>query len=82
MFAADVGLLPDHMFTRMLRHALSAPLRFGRGWPANSFGRWRPAAASASRRWLGLNGSLFNDDTTLPLEKNDPATAPTLGPWS
>ena len=25
MFADDVGLLPDHMFTRMLRHALPAP---------------------------------------------------------
>ena len=29
MFAADIGLLPDHMFTRMLRHALPAPARFG-----------------------------------------------------
>ena len=29
MFADDVGLLPDHMFTRMLRHALPAPARFG-----------------------------------------------------
>ena len=29
MFADDVGLLPDHMFTRMLRHALPAPTRFG-----------------------------------------------------
>ena len=25
MFADDVGLLPDHMFTRMLRHAQTAP---------------------------------------------------------
>ena len=29
MFADDVGLLPDHMFTRMLRHARPAPGRFG-----------------------------------------------------
>ena len=29
MFADDVGLLPDHMFTRMLRHVLRAPERFG-----------------------------------------------------
>ena len=28
MFADDVGLLPDHMFTRMLRHARPAPERF------------------------------------------------------
>ena len=28
MFANDVGLLPDHMFTRMLRHAQTAPAQF------------------------------------------------------
>ena len=28
MFADDVGLLPDHMFTRMLRQARRAPARF------------------------------------------------------
>ena len=28
MFADDVGLLPDHMFTRMLRHAQTAPAQF------------------------------------------------------
>ena len=29
------------------------PRRGSASWPANSSGRWRPAAASASRRWLG-----------------------------
>ena len=68
MFADDVGLLPDHMFTRMLRHALPAPTRFG-----DLAGELFRAMASGGRvgfetvDWF--NGSLFNDDTTLPLEK-------------
>ena len=70
MFADDVGLLPDHMFTRMLRHALPAPARFG-----ELAGELFRAMASGGRvgfetvAWF--NGSLFNDDTTLPLEKRD-----------
>ena len=70
MFADDVGLLPDHMFTRMLRHALPVPARFG-----ELAGELFRAMASGGRvgfetvDWF--NGSLFNDDTTLPLEKND-----------
>ena len=70
MFADDVGLLPDHMFTRMLRHALPAPRRFG-----ELAGELFRAMASGGRvgfetvDWF--NGSLFNDDTTLPLEKSD-----------
>ena len=70
MFADDVGLLPDHMFTRMLRHALPAPSRFG-----ELAGELFRAMASGGRvgfetvAWF--NGSLFNDDTTLRLEKSD-----------
>ena len=70
MFADDVGLLPDHMFTRMLRHALPAPARFG-----ELAGELFRAMASGGRvgfetvAWF--NGSLFNDDTTLPLERTD-----------
>ena len=70
MFADDVGLLPDHMFTRMLRHALPAPARFG-----ELAGELFRAMSSGGRvgfetvAWF--NGSLFNDDTTLPLERND-----------
>ena len=70
MFADDVGLLPDHMFTRMLRHAQPAPARVG-----ELAGELFRAMASGGRvgfetvAWF--NGSLFNDDTTLPLEKPD-----------
>ena len=70
MFADDVGLLPDHMFTRMLRHALPAPARF-----SELAGELFRAMASGGRvgfetvAWF--NGSLFNDATTLPLERTD-----------
>ena len=70
MFADDVGLLPDHMFTRMLRHAIPTPARFG-----ELAGELFRAMASGGRvgfetvAWF--NGSLFNDDTTLPLKKTD-----------
>ena len=70
MFADDVGLLPGHMFSRMLRHALPAPARF-----AELAGELFRAMASGGRvgfetvDWF--NGSLFNDDTTLPLERSD-----------
>ena len=71
MFADDVCLLPDHMFTRMLRHALPAPARFG-----ELAGELFRAMASRAARvgfetvaWF--NGSLFNDATTLPLERTD-----------
>ena len=58
------------MFTRMLRHALPAPTRFG-----ELAGELFRAMASGGRvgfetvDWF--NGSLFNDDTTLPLERGD-----------
>ena len=58
------------MFTRMLRHALPAPARFG-----ELAGELFRAMASGGRvgfetvAWF--NGSLFNDATTLPLERTD-----------
>ncbi len=70
MFADDVGLLPDHMFTRMLRHAQPAPERF-----AELAGDLFEVMATGGRvgfetvAWF--NGGLFDDSTTLPLEKSD-----------
>ena len=70
MFADDVGLLPDHMFTRMLRHALPAPARFGE--LASELFRAMAAGGRVGFETVDwFNGSLFNDDTTLPLEKTD-----------
>ena len=70
MFADDVGLLPDHMFTRMLRHALPAPERFG-----ELAGDLFEVMATGGRMGFEMvswfNGGLFDDGAVLPLEKSD-----------
>ncbi len=70
MFADDVGLLPGHMFTRMLEQARRAPAHF-----ADLAGDLFRVMASGGRvgfetvDWF--NGGLFDDDAALPLEKSD-----------
>ena len=70
MFADDVGLLPGHMFTRMLEQARRTPGHF-----ADLAGDLFRVMASGGRvgfetvDWF--NGGLFDDDTALPLEKPD-----------
>ena len=70
MFAADVGLLPDHMFTRMLRHAQTAPAQFselaGELFRVMAFGGRVGFEAVA---WF--NGGLFDNADALPLERSD-----------
>ena len=70
MFAEDVGLLPDNMFTRMLEHARKQPEDFA------SLARDLFAAMSTGGRigfetvaWF--NGGLFDDDSALPLDKSE-----------
>ena len=75
MFAEDVGLLPDSMFTKMLRQAHKRPASFATmasvlfGAMANKDGSvgFEPVA------WF--NGGLFDDDTALPLERDEIDTA-------
>ena len=70
MFADDVGLLPDHMFTRMLEQARRTPAHF-----ADLAGDLFRAMARGGRvgfetvDWF--NGGLFDDGVALPLEKSD-----------
>ena len=70
MFADDVGLLPDHMFTRMLEQARRTPAQF-----ADLAGDLFRVMARGGRvgfetvDWF--NGGLFDDDATLPLERSD-----------
>ena len=70
MFADDVGLLPDHMFTRMLEQARRAPAHF-----ADLAGDLFRVMARGGRvgfetvDWF--NGGLFDDDAALPLERSD-----------
>ncbi len=69
MFADDVGLLPNHMFTRMLEQAQRTPAHF-----ADLAGDLFRVMASGGRigfetvDWF--NGGLF-DDTVLTLERSD-----------
>ena len=75
MFAEDVGLLPDNMFTRMLEQARRRPASFATmagvlfGAMANKDGTvgFEPVA------WF--NGGLFDDDVALPLERDEIETA-------
>ena len=70
MFADDVGLLPGHMFTRMLEQAQRTPTQF-----ADLAGDLFRVMASGGRvgfetvDWF--NGGLFDDDTALTLERSD-----------
>ena len=74
MFAEDVGLLPDRMFTRMLRGARSRPEAFPelagtlfRAMSAGGMVGFEPVA------WF--NGDLFRDARALPLERAEIETA-------
>ena len=70
MFADDVGLLPGHMFTRMLEQARRTPAQF-----ADLAGDLFRVMAVGGRvgfetvDWF--NGGLFDDATALPLERSD-----------
>ena len=74
MFAEDVGLLPQQMFTRMLREAKRSPDTFpelaGELFRAMSRGG---RVGFESVHWF--NGDLFNDDTALPLQRSEIETA-------
>ena len=71
MFAEDVGLLPNKMFTRMLKEAHQRPEEFAMmaralfGAMATKGGR----VGFESVAWF--NGGLFADDLALPLEKSE-----------
>ena len=75
MFAEDVGLLPGSMFTKMLEQAHRRPAGFATmasvlfAAMANKDGLvgFEPVA------WF--NGGLFDDDTALPLEREEIETA-------
>ena len=74
LFAEDVGLLPDNMFTRMLEQARRRPDEFA------ELARDLFRAMSAGGRvgfesvaWF--NGGLFDDDSALPLDREGVETA-------
>ena len=68
MFAEDVGLLPDNMFTRMLEHARRRPGEFAT-LARDLFGAMAAGGRFGFEAVAWFNGGLFDDDATLPLDK-------------
>jgi len=70
MFAEDVGLLPDNMFTRMLDHARRQPEDFA-VLARDLFGAMATGGRIGFETVAWFNGGLFDDDAALPLNKAD-----------
>ena len=83
MFAEDAGLLPNDMFTRMLKQARRKPGEFSE--LAGDLFRAMATGGRVGFEEVGrFNGGLFDDDAVLPLEKPEietVLTAATLD-WS
>ena len=74
MFAEDVGLLPDDMFTRMLTHARRTPDKFA-DYASRLFGAMATGGDIDFQAVAWFNGGLFDDDTALPLDQEGIETA-------
>ncbi|MCK1271368.1 MULTISPECIES: class I SAM-dependent DNA methyltransferase [unclassified Bradyrhizobium] len=74
MFAEDVDLLPNKMFKRMLEHAASRPEEF-HALASDLFKAMQSGGRVGFEHVAWFNGGLFNDDTALPLDKDDIALA-------
>ncbi len=74
MFAEDVGLLPDAMFTRMLEQARKRPGAFAE-LARRLFGAMSEGGDVGFESVAWFNGGLFDDDAALPLEKAEIETA-------
>lgn len=70
MFAEDVSLLPDHMFTKMLKASSKVPDRF-EGNAAKLFAAMHRGGDLDFTPIEWFNGGLFDDDSALPLERAD-----------
>ena len=74
MFAEDTGLLPDSMFTRMLKQARRRPTEFA-DLARDLFGAMSIGGRIGFEAVAWFNGGLFDDDTALPLERDEIDTA-------
>ena len=70
MFAEDVGLLPNNMFTRMLERSRLKPEQFGE-YASRLFGAMSTGGDVGFEEVAWFNGGLFDDATALPPEKAD-----------
>ena len=74
MFAEDVGLLPDEMFTRMLTHARRNPDKFA-DYASRLFGAMATGGDIDFQAVAWFNGGLFDDGAALPLDREGVETA-------
>ena len=70
MFADNVGLLPGHMFTRMLEQAQRTPAQFA-ALADDLFGVMATGGRVGFETVDWFNGGLFDDTAALPLEQSD-----------
>ena len=70
MFAEDIGLLPDDMFTDMLKRVRHQPEEFVE-WVGDLFRAMESGGRVGFEQVAWFNGGLFNDDTALPMTRLD-----------
>ncbi len=74
LFAEDVGLLPNNMFTRMLRRSRQDPEQFA-VYASQLFGAMAYGGDIGFEPVAWFNGGLFEDDAVLPLDRDRIDTA-------
>lgn len=70
MFAEDIGLLPDDMFTNMLKRVRYKPEEFVE-WVGDLFRAMESGGRVGFEQIAWFNGGLFDDDTALPMTQSD-----------
>ena len=70
MFAEDIGLLPNAMFSRMLEHAVQRPEEFV-DLAQDLFRAMRSGGRVGFEHVAWFNGGLFDTDEALPLDRHD-----------
>jgi type II restriction/modification system DNA methylase subunit YeeA len=71
MFAEDVGLLPDHLFTKMLEVSRTRPADFTANAQTLFAAMAQPGGKVGFTAIDWFNGGLFEDDHVLPLSADD-----------
>ena len=74
MFAEDVGLLPDDMFTRMLERTRGDPDKFA-DYASRLFGAMATGGDVGFEPVAWFNGGLFDDDAALSFDREGIETA-------
>ncbi|MHA7773330.1 class I SAM-dependent DNA methyltransferase [Roseibium sp. M-1] len=70
MFAEDVKLLPDSIFTRMLERALEDPTEF-EGFAKDLFTAMKSGGRIGFEKVAWFNGGLFDDDLVFALTRDE-----------